>query len=101
VSLEKPDTSRKITQIRLLAPDKDVTSPFNNAMSAMGPMINSMYTTMLDAQIKFYSDTTRTTQMAKITKGYYDALIKTGFTPDQALKIVTSKQLVSSEMNER
>jgi len=99
VSLEKTDTvlSRKSTQVRLLPPDAAPSSPFNNAMGSMLPMINNMYASILNAQIAFYSDPAKVTQLAKITKSYYDALIGAGFSADQAVKIITSKQLISMD----
>lgn len=98
VSLEKTGTvlSRNVSQIRLLRPDT-ASSPFNNAMGSFVPMINNMYSGILNAQIAFYSDPAKVTQLAKITKSYYDALMGAGFTADQALKIITSKQLVSMD----
>jgi len=69
----------------------------NGMMTNLGPMMGNMYTSMLNAQLKVYSDPAITTQLAKITKNYYDALVKAGFSSDAALKIITSKQLVSVE----
>lgn len=68
-----------------------------NEMANFGPMMSSMYTNMLNAQLKAYTDPEITTQLAKITKNYYDALIKAGFSADAALKIITSKPLVSMD----
>jgi len=64
----------------------------------MGTMMTSMYNAALEAQLKFYSDKARLDEMAKIEKSYYDALMKAGFTADQALKILVSKPLLSSDM---
>jgi len=66
-------------------------------MNNFAPMMGNMYTSMLDAQIKMYSNPETTTKLAQIAKSYYDALIKAGFTTDAALKIVISKPLVSMD----
>lgn len=68
-----------------------------NDMANMGPMMSNVFTSMLNAQLKMYSDPAVTDQLARITKNYYDALIKVGFSMDAALKIITSKQLVSMD----
>jgi len=54
-----------------------------------------VYASVLNAQLQAYSNPAITDQLAKITKNYYDALIKAGFSEDAALKIITSKQLIS------
>jgi len=64
----------------------------------MATMMTSMYNAALEAQLKFYSDKARLDEMAKIEKSYYDALMKAGFTADQALKILVSKPLLSQDM---
>jgi hypothetical protein len=109
VSLEKP-VADKAPQVVSIKKDVVIDTVFNDAhspafsfkndiASSMGPMISGMYNAMLSVQMKFYSDQANIDKMAQITKSYFDALIKTGFTADQALKIITSKQLVSMDMN--
>jgi len=96
VSLVDSGKSKKhITDVKLLPPPSAFYSSKNTDFS-MGAMVTSMYTAMLDSQIKFYSDKTKIDEMAKIDKSYYDALIKAGFNADQALKILTSRSLISS-----
>ncbi len=107
VSLLK--SAPRVTNVRLIKPISDTVrsmtsainaaSPFNDAMASMGPMMSNMYTNMLNAQLKVFSDPATIDQLAKITKNHYDALIKVGFTADQALKIITSKQLISTDIN--
>ncbi|EHQ25670.1 hypothetical protein [Mucilaginibacter paludis] len=70
---------------------------FKGDMTNLGPIMSGMYTSLLNAQLKIYSDPAITDQLARITKNYYDALIKAGFSMDAALKIITSKQLVSMD----
>lgn len=74
------------------------TSNIGADMAAgFGPMMGSMYTSMLDAQLKVFSKPEITAKLAQVTKSYYDALIKVGFSEDAALKIITSKPLVSMD----
>ncbi len=101
VSLDKTDTSAFAlhrTHMRLITPDTTSYAPFGNGTFSMGSMMNNLYTTLFDAQIKFYSDKTKVEAVAKINKSYYDALIKAGFTTDQAFKILVSKPLVSTDI---
>lgn len=110
VSLEKTAESNMV-QDKVVTGTKTVTDSvfigtqapalsFKNDMAAsIGPMISGMYNAMLSMQIKFYSDPANVDKMAQITKSYYDALMRAGFTADQALKIITSKQLISPDMS--
>jgi hypothetical protein len=70
-------------------------------MASFAPMMGNMYSSILNAQLKIYSNPETTTQLARITKNYYDALIKVGFSEDAALRIITSKQLVSVDMGKQ
>lgn len=65
-----------------------------NAMNMMGPMISNMATSMMDAQLNYYKQPGKITEVAKLNKQYYDALVKEGFSDDQALKIITSESLL-------
>lgn len=65
-----------------------------NMMGAMGPMYASLIKSMLDAQLSFYKQPGKLTEVAKVHKQYFDALVKEGFTYDQAIKILTSSPLI-------
>ena len=71
---------------------------FNNEMAgvigSMGPMLTTMTTAMMDAQVKYYKQPGKITEIAKLNKQYFDALVNEGFTQDQALKIITSESLL-------
>ena len=71
---------------------------FNNdmagVMGSVGPMLTNMATAMMDAQLKYYKQTGKITEIAKLNKQYFDALVKEGFTQDQALKIITTESLL-------
>lgn len=112
VSLTKaiPDGSNrkvKITDVVLLPPpsaNADTASrglfygagnEMANAMGAMGPMYATLAKSMLDAQFEYFKQPGKIAEMAKLNKDYFDALVKEGFTYDQALKIITSNSLIS------
>ena len=65
-----------------------------SAMNSMGPMISNMAKSMMDAQLEYYKQPGKLVEIAKLQKQYFDALVKEGFTEDQALKIITSDSLL-------
>ncbi len=77
------------------------TAPGMPDMANMGAMVNNMFSGMLTAQLNTYSKPEIINQIAKITKDYYDALIKAGFQSDAALKIVISKPLIGMDNGNR
>lgn len=83
-------------QIRRSTADSTNIDP-SAMMNNFAPMMGNVYTSMLDAQLKIYSRPETTEKLARITKNYYDALIKVGFSEDAALKIITSKSLISMD----
>ncbi|UOE52733.1 hypothetical protein MTO98_16815 [Mucilaginibacter sp. SMC90] len=98
----------KITDVVLLPPppiQRDTASTgllygnasneMQNAMSSMGPMYASMAKSVLDAQLGYFKQPGKLAEIAKLNKEYFDALVKEGFTYDQALKIITSGSLIS------
>lgn len=95
-------TKVKVTDVVLMPPPPvdrveqalNGTNEMANAMSAMGPMYTSMAKSMLDAQFAYYKQPGKIAEIAKLNKEYFDALIKEGFTNDQALKIITSNSLI-------
>ena len=99
VSLTK---SQKVltTDVVLIPPPPLSTSNinFNNEMAgvmgSMGPMLTTMTTAMMDAQVKYYKQPGIITEIAKLNKQYFDALVNEGFTQDQALKIITTESLL-------
>jgi hypothetical protein len=97
----KPQEQRiKVTEVVLAPPP--VNEHFNlpgsnditNMMSAMGPMYSSLIRSMLEAQLNFYKQPGKLTEIAKLQKDYYDALVKQGFTYDQSIKILTANPLI-------
>ena len=61
-------------------------SPF--AMPNMG----AMYSQMMSAMFAEYIKPERATQLAHFQKLYYDALVKEGFTKEEAIEIVKGSQ---------
>jgi hypothetical protein len=84
----------------VLTPPSSITSNvnFNNDMAGLmgsvGPMLTTMATTMMDAQLKYYKQPGKITEIAKLNKQFFDALVNEGFTQDQALKIITTESLL-------
>jgi hypothetical protein len=74
--------------------NSDSTNGMANAMNMMGPMINNMATSMMDAQLNYYKQPGKIAEVARLNKQYFDALVKEGFSDDQAIKIVTSEGLL-------
>ena len=56
--------------------------------SQMGPMIQQAATNMLEATLIAMAKPENAALLADFTRNYYEALIKRGFTPEQALQIV-------------
>jgi len=54
----------------------------------MGPMMAQMATVMLEATFTALAKPENTERLADFTRHYYDALIKRGFTKEEALQIV-------------
>jgi hypothetical protein len=57
---------------------------------SMVPMLGQMMKAMLSSTFDVLSEPESAEKLASFTKNYYDALIKKGFSKDEALKIVTS-----------
>lgn len=104
ISLTSPSSADgqhvKVTQVLLTPPPINggpITSEGNemsNMMSAMGPMYSGLIRSMLDAQLNFYKQPGKLAEVAKMHKQYFDALVKEGFTYEQAIKILTANPLM-------
>ncbi|OQX88360.1 MAG: hypothetical protein B6D55_00260 [Candidatus Omnitrophica bacterium 4484_70.2] len=69
--------------------------PPKEALQRMGPMMGMMMKGMMKAMLELFSEPETAERLATFTKNYYDALIKKGFTPEQALKIVIGQGMPS------
>ncbi|MFD2163128.1 hypothetical protein ACFSJU_12050 [Paradesertivirga mongoliensis] len=101
-----PDIKKVETSVILTPPppfgDTNTDSLiFNNPMPDFGAMMGSMYSNLLDLQIKTYSNPETLDKLAQITRNYYNALVKAGFSQDSALKIITSKPLISTDFGKQ
>lgn len=102
VHLEKMKTGEVITDVVLTPPPVAGNNSVvfgnnpteNNMFNAMAPMFGTMIKAVMDAQLNFYQDDNKIKEIAKATHKYYQALITEGFTPDQAMKIITSESLL-------
>jgi len=65
------------------------------ALQQMGPMMGMMMKGMMKAMLELFSEPETAEKLATFTKNYYDALIRKGFTPEQALKIVIGQGMPS------
>jgi hypothetical protein len=88
-----------ITDVALTPPppslsNVNIDDNMASVMGSMGPMLTNMATAMMDAQLKYYKQPGKIAEIAKLSKQYFDALVNEGFTPDQALKIITSESLL-------
>ncbi len=98
VSLERSRTSD--TQMPHSLPDiaADTTasaSPFPGSfLNALTPLYGSMMKSILDSSLEFYKQPGKLTELAKLQRDYYDALMKQGFSSQQALQILISNPLV-------
>ena len=59
-------------------------------MQQMGPAMSSMMEGMMSGTLRFLSRPETADTFATFAKNFYDALIKKGFTEDQAIKIVAA-----------
>jgi hypothetical protein len=62
------------------------------AMANMAPMMQQMMTAQLTATLQFYAKPETADLMAQIAHNYYLALIRQGFTAEQALVIVAASK---------
>ncbi|TFF37308.1 hypothetical protein [Mucilaginibacter psychrotolerans] len=68
------------------------SDPFGG-MGGIGGMYKNMMKGIMDAQISYYKEPGKMAELAKLNKQYFDALVKEGFTEDQALKLVAASGL--------
>ncbi len=70
----------------------------DSAMSMMGPMMSQMAEASMAATLKALSKPEAAEQLATFSRNYYNALLKKGFTKDQALSIVMSVRMPLGSM---
>lgn len=70
---------------------KDLTA--KELQQLMGPMMNTVTSTTLETTLRTMAKPENAELAATYTRNYYDALLRQGFTPIQALEIVTAAPL--------
>jgi hypothetical protein len=94
VSLTKSQ-GKVVTKMTIMPPPpRTGTNELGNIFNSMGPMFSNMAKSMMDAQLEYYKQPGKIAEIAKLNREYYNALVKEGFTYDQALKIITSESLL-------
>jgi hypothetical protein len=69
------------------------------AFGAMVPMMGKMMEAMIEAQLTVISKPDSAEKMAQYVKNFYEALIKNGFSKEEAFKIVTSISIPSASLS--
>lgn len=75
--------------------DQDDPAKVEGMMEMMGPMMGLMMQNMLDGMLTYMSKPETAEKLATFSKNYYDALLKKGFTKEEAMKIITSINVLS------
>ena len=65
-----------------------MTSQMAGMFNQMGPMYETMAKAMVDGTLKALEDSGTVDRLAAFTRHYYEALIKQGFSKEEALQIV-------------
>lgn len=61
-------------------------------LAQMGPVMGNMMEQMMAGMIDLLARPETADKLASFTRNYYDALVKKGFTKEEALRIVSSQQ---------
>jgi hypothetical protein len=65
-------------------------------MGMMGPMMGLMMEGMMDSMLTYLSKPENTDRLATYLWNYYNALIKKGFSKEEALQIVTTANMLNT-----
>jgi hypothetical protein len=83
-------------------PAQQPTGPdITQMQQSMAPMMQQMATAMLEGTLITMAKPENADRLADFTRHYYDALIKRGFTKDEALQIVVATGFPRSMMQGR
>jgi hypothetical protein len=69
-------------------PDSAAMAQMAGMFNQMGPMYESMMQAMVEGTIKAFEKPETIDRLARFSRRYYDALIKQGFSKEEALQIV-------------
>jgi hypothetical protein len=78
-------------------PDSSEIAGALGMMTQMGPMYQTMMQAMLEGTLKALEQQQVIDRMAAITRRYYEALMKQGFTREEALQIVAGMKLLPTQ----
>jgi len=78
---------------------EEVRQQMEVAFGAMAPMMGKMMEAMIEAQLAVVSKPDSAEKMARYVKNFYQALIKQGFSKEEAFKIVTSISMPSASLS--
>jgi len=81
-------TTAAVAQQRTAIPDSASMAQMAGMFNQMGPMYESMMQSMVQGTIKAFEKPETIERLARFSRRYYDALIKQGFTKEEALQIV-------------
>ncbi|RYZ94730.1 MAG: hypothetical protein EOP47_27255 [Sphingobacteriaceae bacterium] len=84
----------KVTDMVLVPPPPEGSFETGRLLDNMGPMMNSITKSTMDAQLQYYKQPGKIAEIAQVTKAYYNELRKAGFSEEQALKITASNGLL-------
>ena len=90
-------TARGQQPTRPAPPDTSGFAQAMGMMNQMGPMCQTMMQAMMEGTLKMLEQQQVIDRMAAITRRYYEALMKQGFTKEEALHIAAGMKLVPTQ----
>jgi hypothetical protein len=75
-------------------PDSLQRAQMAGMFNQMGPMYESMMQSMIEGTLKAFEKPETIERLARFSRRYYDALIKQGFSKEEALQIVAGAGIV-------
>jgi hypothetical protein len=78
-------------------PDSSGFAQALGMMTQMGPMYQTMMQAMMEGTLKTLEQQQVIDRMAAIARRYYEALMKQGFTKEEALQIVAGMKLLPTQ----
>lgn len=82
---------------RPIKPDSSELARAFGMMNQMGPMYETMIQAMFEGTLKAMEKQETLDRLAAISRRYYEALMRQGFTKEEALQIVAGMKLVPGQ----
>ena len=76
-------------------PDSATMAQMAGMFNQMGPMYESMMQAMVEGTLKAFEKPETIERLARFSRRYYDALMKQGFTKEEALQIVAGSGIAA------